>query len=130
MNFVASAAAARLLGLALLLIATGACSAPPAPLPTYTPYPTYTPSVPMVMLHIADDFFQESELVVVRGTRVTWVNQGANPHSVTSGSTSAEHWDTGLLAPGQAGQRVFSTIGQFSYYCKVHEFMNATIRVI
>ena len=81
-------------------------------------------------LRIVDDFFQESEIVVVRGTRVTWINDGENLHTVTSGSVSADVWDSGLLKTGQQSAHTFTTNGQFAYLCKVHEFMNGTVRVI
>ena len=101
------------------------------PAPTYTPLPTYTPyPPPTVTLKIVDDFFQESDIVVVKGTRVTWVNDGENPHSATSLSGAPVLWDTGLLTLGQKGTHTFSRAGTFLYFCKVHEYMNGTVRVV
>lgn len=95
------------------------------PLPTYTPYPA-----PRVTLHIVDDFFQESDIVVVKGTVVTWLNQGESPHSATAALGSRISWDTGLLKTGERGTKTFSEAGIFAYVCSVHDYMNATIRVI
>ena len=118
-------------GTAVLLLVT-ACKAPVAtPYPTYTPLPTYTPyPPPVVTLHIVDDFFQESDIVVVKGTVVTWRNDGESPHSATGVGGSSEHWDTGLVLPGQQVAHAFTAAGLFGYFCKVHEYMNGTVRVI
>lgn len=132
--------AGRLLALtAVTLCLATACSSTPrathyptyTPLPTYTPAPTYTPyPPPRVTLHIADDFFQESEIAVVKGTVVMWVNDGENEHTVTSAAGAVERWDTGELKPGQRGSHAFSRAGLFAYFCQVHEYMTASIRVV
>ena len=124
--------------LVLALLLVSACSAGTAPSsPTQTPYPTYTPQptytpypAPAVTLTLVDDFFQESHIVVVRGTRVVWVNEGDNPHTSTSASGSADQWDTGMLQNGERGDHVFLTSGLFLYFCRVHEHMTASIRVL
>ncbi|MSQ21909.1 MAG: hypothetical protein EXR53_01195 [Dehalococcoidia bacterium] len=102
----------------------------PTPYPTYTPLPTYTPyPSPIVSLTIVDDFFQDSAIVVVKGTKVVWVNAGENVHSATY-QQDGEQWDTGLLMPGQSGVHVFNKTGNYFYFCKVHEYMIGSIRVL
>ncbi len=83
----------------------------------------------MVALRIVDDFFQESSIVVVQGTRVVWVNDGSEVHSATS-MNAADSWDTGILKSGQSGGHTFSLPGSYFYTCKVHEYMTASIRVL
>ena len=113
------------------VLATACGVATPTPYPTYTPLPTYTPyPPPAVTLHIVDDFFQESDIVVVKGTIVTWRNDGEQPHSATSAPGAVEAWDTGILTHGQQRSQTFASAGVFPYFCKAHEYMNGTIRVI
>lgn len=126
--------------LSVLLLAACSAAAPGAhqipyptytPNPTYTPFPTYTPyPAPKVTLSIVDDFFQEGDIVVVRGTVVTWMNDGESPHSATSTKDGAERFDTGILKPGKSGGHTFSQPGSFLYTCIVHEYMTGSIRVL
>ncbi len=122
---------------ALAVACSGSVASTYTPYPTYTPQPTYTPvptytpyPAPVVTLRIVDDFFQEADIVVVRGTTVTWANEGEAPHTSSSARDSREQWDTGYLMPGQKASHTFNQPGMFFYYCRVHEYMTATIRVL
>ncbi|HEY8283734.1 MAG TPA: plastocyanin/azurin family copper-binding protein, partial [Chloroflexota bacterium] len=54
------------------------------------------------------------------GTKVTWVNTGALPHTSTS---STGHWDTGLVQPGGSASIVMNKVGTFTYSCTPHPWM-------
>ena len=70
-----------------------------------------------VRVRMVDNAFRPRSITVVQGTRVRWVNRGANVHSSTSNS---DIWDSGLLDPGEAYGRVFRREGTFKYLCTVH----------
>lgn len=80
-----------------------------------------------VRVRMVDNAFRPRSLTVVQGTRVRWVNRGANVHSSTSNS---DIWDSGLLDPGEAYSRVFRREGTFKYHCTVHPaVMKGTVTV-
>lgn len=71
---------------------------------------------------IGDNFFDPKELTIPVGTKVTWTNNGNNPHTVTaddesfdSGASPAEY-----MQNGDSFSRTFNTAGKFPYYCRVH----------
>lgn len=78
------------------------------------------------------------------GTNVTWTNNGALQHTVTS---DAAVWDSGQLSPpsssgtdpygnsaamgaGANYQRTFVTAGSYTYHCANHAQMTGTIVVV
>ncbi len=75
---------------------------------------------------VVDNAFQPRALRVQKGTRVKWVHQGSNPHTVTS--------NTGLfdeaLSPGETFARRFSKKGRYPYHCEIHDGMTGVIRVV
>ena len=75
---------------------------------------------------IIDNAFQPASLSVKVGDTVTWTDTGNNPHTVTfdqGGQTS----DT--LSTGKTYSQKFDTAGSFTYHCKIHSSMTATITV-
>jgi len=99
-----------------------------APQPTVTatsPAPSITGETRQVS---ASGFkFLPDKVTVRQGTAVTWTNQDAMPHTVTS--------DTGLelnsatLQQGQSYTHTFGATGFYSYHCSVHPTMRATVEV-
>ena len=57
---------------------------------------------------------------------MTWNNNGPTPHSATANNGS---FDTGILKKGQSSSHTFNEAGSFSYFCKPHPFMKATVVV-
>jgi len=100
--------AAAVLGLILLGIA---CNKTPV---------SYTHEVAM-----QDFSFAPESTEVAVGDTVTWVNRGAVEHSTTSGEVGSPDgkWDSGLLATGGSFAYVFTTAGNFHYYCRLHGAM-------
>lgn len=66
---------------------------------------------------MVDDRFEPAELTVSRGTMVTWVNKGADWHSLAAYDGS---FDSGKLAPGDSFSYRFEEVGTFQYICNHH----------
>ncbi|MGE0239624.1 MAG: plastocyanin/azurin family copper-binding protein [Parvibaculaceae bacterium] len=75
--------------------------------------------------------FKPKELEVRKGDTVTWTNGDAIEHSVTSGSPGkpTEAFDSGFFTKGGSFSRTFDTPGSFTYFCKRHPNMQATVKV-
>jgi plastocyanin len=66
-----------------------------------------------------DDYFQPRLLTVSKGDRVTWVNRGSDPHTVTTGRWSV------ALSPGQSySRRIWRG---WRYYCRYHSDMTGRV---
>jgi len=79
-----------------------------------------------VEIGIVDFAFEPAELEIPIGTTVTWINQGAAPHTVTADDGA---FDSETLDPGAGFQLVFDVAGTFTYHCEFHPDMTATIVV-
>ncbi len=95
-------------------------AAPPPP--TTAPPPTAAPAAPApapaaVKVSMLDFDFAPKEIKVKAGTKITWTNDGAAPHSATAADKS---FDTAIFQPGEAKSVTFSTPGTFAYYCQLH----------
>jgi LPXTG-motif cell wall-anchored protein len=75
---------------------------------------------------IADFTFAPATITINAGDTVTWNNNGPTPHSATANDGS---FDTGILKKGQTSSHTFNDAGTFSYFCKPHPFMKATVVV-
>lgn len=74
--------------------------------------------------------FMPQSLDVTAGSTVTWTNRDSIAHTTTADNMSAaEHWDSGILSPGQSFSKTFNTPGTYSYHCNIHPFMHGTIVV-
>jgi len=83
---------------------------------------TKTPAGHNQPVAMQDFDFSPESLEVAVGDTVTWVNQGANQHTTTSGEVGAPDgkWDSGVLSPGERFAYVFTTAGNYHYYCQFH----------
>jgi plastocyanin len=70
--------------------------------------------------------FTPATITVTAGTTITWTNKDAVSHTVT-GTTGL--FDSGSVGNGEAYSFKFATVGTFSYYCKPHPSMTATVIV-
>jgi plastocyanin len=75
---------------------------------------------------IVDFSFQPSPLAVPKGTTVTWHNQGAADHTVTS---DVKGLFDSKVSPGKDFSFTFSTPGTYNYHCSIHTSMHGTIVV-
>jgi plastocyanin len=71
--------------------------------------------------------FSPGSIQVDAGTTVTWTNNDQVMHTVTADDGS---FDSGDIAPGGTFSMTFNTPGTFSYHCKIHPFMTASIVVM
>jgi len=107
---------------------------PSAPTTQATPTTQVTPTTKVptsanqtATANIVDYAFNPRTLTVQVGTAVTWTNQGAMTHTVTSDSGS--ELNSGNLATGQTYSHTFNTKGTFNYHCAIHTSMRATVIV-
>ena len=101
----------------------------PAPQPASQPasQPTPQPASPLVVgVSIRDFFFNPSQITVVPGTTIVWVNDGNHPHTVTADDGS---FDSETLMPGQSFRVTFEGQGTITYFCEIHPFMRGSVTV-
>ncbi|HLO35681.1 MAG TPA: cupredoxin family copper-binding protein [Candidatus Deferrimicrobium sp.] len=75
---------------------------------------------------IAGFAFSPQTITIAVGDTVTWSNADAQGHTATADDGS---FDTGTIAGGTSKSATFSTAGTFTYHCKIHPAMTATIVV-
>jgi plastocyanin len=71
--------------------------------------------------------FAPANLSVTSGTTVTWTNDDDVNHTVTSDDGAA--FDSGAFAQGKTFQFTAGMPGTYTYSCKIHTFMKATLTV-
>jgi plastocyanin len=77
-------------------------------------------------VEIGDGFFGPAALTVAVGDAVTWTNADDSPHTVTADGA----FDSGNLDPGAAFSFTFTEAGTYTYVCRYHDEMVATITVV
>jgi plastocyanin len=97
-----------------------------APGTTTTGGATTTAGAGQFQVAIANFAFSPAELTVPVGSKVTWTNNQATNHTVTS-DTGA--FGSPTLAQGDTFEFTFTQAGQFPYHCSIHTTMTATIIV-
>ena len=133
--------------MASLLIAAGAlagCSAEAAPSPAApsSAASAATPAGPVI--NLSSLMFNPSTTTVPVGTTITWRNDEPITHTVTSGRYEGVDKTTGLRSSqdpdgtfnaklegkGKTFSFTFTKPGSYTYYCDIHQGMNATIVVV
>lgn len=76
---------------------------------------------------IKDFAYSPATLTVKKGTTVTWTNEDAAVHTVTSDSGS--ELQSKSLSKGGTFSHTFSSIGTFDYHCAPHPSMKASVVV-
>lgn len=71
--------------------------------------------------------FEPAALEVAPGDTVVWINRDMVPHTATS--AGRDGWDTGILARGDSGSRVFHRAGTTAYVCALHPTMRGAVTV-
>jgi plastocyanin len=64
--------------------------------------------------------FVPSPDTVSAGATVTWTNQDAATHTVTSVPGSAETFSSGNVSAAATFSHTFNSAGTFNYYCAIH----------
>jgi plastocyanin len=75
--------------------------------------------------------YQPNPIQVSVGTPVTWTNDDAQPHTVTSGenATPSGLFDSSIMAPQATFEHTFTEAGEFPYFCLLHPNMVGTVSV-
>lgn len=94
--------------------------------PEASPQATPSSSGQQASVSIVNISFDPARLEVATGTTVTWTNDEAIPHTVTS---SGDAFDSGTLEEGERFQHTFDTAGVFDYVCAIHPNMQGTVIV-
>ena len=89
--------------------------------------PTSSPPPSGNSVSIVDNAFNPASLTVDSGVTVTWRNNGATTHTVTS--DSAGLFNSGTIASGGTYSHAFNTKGTFGYHCTIHVGMAGSITV-
>ena len=84
-----------------------------------------------VDISIGDFFFAPASVTVNVGDTIRWTNNGAAPHTTTSGTspTGDGKWASPLMSSGESFSFTFTQAGAFPYFCAVHPFMVGTVAV-
>jgi plastocyanin len=130
---------------ASLLLAAGSlagCGAYQASTPATPTSATSVPGGPVI--NLSSLMFNPSDTTVEVGTTVTWRNDEPITHTVTSGRFEGVDKTTGLRSSqdpdgtfeaklpgrGKTFSFTFTEPGSYTYYCDIHQGMNATITVV
>ena len=103
---------------------------------------TYTINIPTGAASPDAPFFWQSEkdgrtsgdITIQVLDFVQWENADTAAHTVTSGTPDGEDigaiFDSGLFVPGDGFRHQFTEVGEYPYYCFVHEWMVGTVTVV
>jgi plastocyanin len=80
---------------------------------------------------LTDTAFQPNPVQVSVGSTVTWTNDDAQPHTVSSGQNATPDgtFDSGIMAPGATFDFTFTEAGEYPYFCLLHPNMVGTVSV-
>jgi plastocyanin len=84
-------------------------------------------AVPASTVTIARSSFSPNPVDVPVGTQVRWTNEDGFEHTVTS--DDGRSFDSGPLAKDQVFPHTFDQPGSYTYHCKIHPSMQATVVV-
>jgi plastocyanin len=134
-----------LIGAGSLLITVGSLAGCSASSESSATTPTSTASAPSnPVINLSSLMFNPSTTTVKSGTTVTWRNDEPITHTVTSGRFVGVDKATGLRSSqdpdgtfnaklpgkGKTFSFTFTKPGDYTYYCDIHQGMNATIKVV
>ena len=93
------------------------------------PAPTVTGAMAAANEVVIDDFrFGPAELTVPAGTKVVWINDDSDPHTVTS-EADPKLLKSPPLDTGDSFAFIFDRPGTYRYFCSIHPRMQGTIVV-
>ena len=78
-----------------------------------------------------DSCYTPSKIIIKQGNSVTWVNEDAAFHSVTSGHYGKPNglFDSEYLDPEQSFTFIFENVGTYDYFCSLHPWMKGQVIV-
>ncbi|MBO2452969.1 cupredoxin family copper-binding protein [Actinomadura barringtoniae] len=80
------------------------------------------------VVHMKGNAFAPTTLTVAAGQKVTWINDDAVPHTVTT-TSGPKKIDSGEIKAGASFSYTFTTPGAYAYYCAYHPDMKAGVTV-
>jgi plastocyanin len=85
------------------------------------PATTQQEAIPAVVkVSVGDNFYKPKELTIKRGQSISWRNEGAVAHTVTSDTDSSVKFDSGTLDPRGVYALKPTTPGKITYHCTIH----------
>jgi amicyanin len=81
---------------------------------------------PVATVSMDHNTFIPSEITVVPGTTVTWVNKETMPHTVVDANKG---FRSKTLAKDASFSFTFATAGDYDYLCSIHPFMKGKVIV-
>lgn len=79
-----------------------------------------------VVVSIDDTNFNLDSVRISKGSTVTWINDGSNPHSVTGDDGGP---DSGTIVQGGTYSYTFNSAGTYTYHCDLHRSMVGVVVV-
>jgi len=67
--------------------------------------------------------YSNFKTMIGQGSKVIWVNQDSQPHTITSGNPfegADKNFDSGLIKVGGSFSKTLSKQGTFDYFCQLH----------
>jgi len=77
-------------------------------------------------INIKDHLFAPDKVTVAVGTKVTWVNHDADPHTVVS---QDRKFRSSALDTNDNFSYIFTEPGTYKYFCTLHPTMLGTVTV-
>ncbi len=81
-----------------------------------------------VNVDAGDNLFTPAEIIVSRGTTVSWHNRDTVAHNIKAVG-DAFGVDAGRFGPGTSYSFTFTNTGNFDYTCTIHAGMDGRVRV-
>lgn len=89
--------------------------------------------IPLGASHQETGVFYSPSVVDIRaGDTVTWKNEDASVHTVSTGTPGLGvdgRMDSGIIKPGESFSHAFGKEGVYGYYCIIHPWMTGTVNV-
>jgi plastocyanin len=76
--------------------------------------------VPISTIEISDTIFAPVEIVIPRGTEITWANKDDEDHSIKNSLPENFLFESGSLKPNDEYSFSFTQQGTFEYFCPLH----------
>ncbi len=76
--------------------------------------------------------YSPSELMILAGSNVTWLNDSGVIHTVTSGNPQESPdgiFDSGIIMSDDTFSHTFTEVGNYQYFCTIHPWMTGTVIV-
>ncbi|MDO9323540.1 MAG: hypothetical protein Q7T80_01130 [Methanoregula sp.] len=94
-----------------------------------TPKITLVPQTAKTVIYMRNNTFVPTELTVLPGTGITWVNEDPIAHSVKMTGIHAGMFNSGEIIPTATWGNTFGDVGVFEFVCPDHPDMKGAIVV-